>query len=158
MDNKIKFLGILALGLIIILIALLLQVQKPKIEEPEIEEVKKFNTLNEIKDFLKENVGYGRYGGELFVTSGVEKSAETARAEDYSSTNIQVQGVDEADIVKNDGKYNYVVSGKKVVIVDAYPAENMKILGEINVNKTVSEIFVNNDKLIIFSSGYSPIA
>ena len=31
-------------------------------------------------------------------------------ASDYSTTNIQVDGVDEADIVKNDGKYIYTVS------------------------------------------------
>ncbi|MDI6884165.1 MAG: beta-propeller domain-containing protein [Hadesarchaea archaeon] len=68
---------------------------------------------------------------------------------DYSTTNIQVEGVDEADIVKCDGKYIYVVSGNKVIIIDAYPAENARILSEIEVNERPREIFINGDKLVI---------
>lgn len=31
---------------------------------------------------------------------------------DYSETNVQVQGVDEADIVKTDGKYIYILKNE----------------------------------------------
>ena len=55
--------------------------------------------------------------------------------------------------MKNDGKYIYAVSGKKIVVVDAYPAEDMKILSEIELNESASEIFINDDKLIVFG-GY----
>ncbi len=137
--------------------------------------LKQFSNQDELKTFVTENnkaSGYfGYYGGEGIAMTGVTKNsvapqaaaAESdssagagggTRASDYSSTNIQVEGVDEADIVKNDGKYIYVVSGGKVKIVDAYPAENMKILSEITPNKSVSEIFINEDKLIVFASGY----
>ncbi len=74
---------------------------------------------------------------------------------DFSQTNIQVEGVDEADIVKNDEKYIYVVSGKKVVIIDAYPAKNAKILSEIKFNENPSEIFINNNKLVVFTQEYN---
>jgi len=40
-----------------------------------------------------------------------KSSEESGGSGDYSKTNIQVEGVDEADIVKNDGKYIYAVSG-----------------------------------------------
>ena len=39
---------------------------------------------------------------------------------EYSTTNIQVEGVDEADVVKTDGRYIYVVSGSAVYILYAY--------------------------------------
>jgi uncharacterized secreted protein with C-terminal beta-propeller domain len=68
---------------------------------------------------------------------------------EYSTTNIQVWGVDEADIVKTDGKYIYVVSKNRVVIVDAYPAENAKVLSEIEASGQPTELFVNRDKLVI---------
>jgi len=42
-------------------------------------------------------------------------------ASDFSTTNIQVAGVDEADFVKNDGKYIYIESGETLTIVDAFP-------------------------------------
>ena len=68
---------------------------------------------------------------------------------DYSTTNIQVEGVDEADIVKSDGKYIYVVSGDKVVIIDAYPAENARVLSEIDAGGYPTELFINGNKLAV---------
>lgn len=129
------------------------------------DELKKFSSCDEIKSFVKSNSELSPwYGGFREVTMGVTGAKSTApsvdagqgaeRSEDYSATNIQVAGVDEADIVKNDGKYIYVVSGEKVVIVDAYPAKNAKILSEIKLNGTVQEIFINKDKLVVFGQLY----
>lgn len=39
-------------------------------------------------------------------------------ADDYSTTNLQVEGVDESDIVKTDGRYIYVVQDAKVQVID----------------------------------------
>ncbi len=77
-------------------------------------------------------------------------SDSSSGARDYSTTNIQVQGVDEADIVKNDGKYIYTAFGDTINIIDAYPAENSKILSVIKINGNVNEIFINDNKLVIF--------
>jgi inhibitor of cysteine peptidase len=136
-------------------------------------ELKKFSSYSELENFLKSNIEassvYGTFGAGVSVartmtqavaeTTGSDagKAAPSAApgefAEEYSETNIQVAGVDEADIVKNDGKYIYVVSGTKVIIVDAYPAEQAEILSEIELNGSVNEIFVNKDKLVIFGWG-----
>ncbi len=129
------------------------------------DKLKKFSSYDELRNFLKENSegGYSSRGalGREVMEMGVQKTAEApsaspstqaAKAEDYSTTNIQVAGVDEADIVKNDGKYIYTISGNKVIIVDAFPAENAKIVSEINLSGNIHEIFVNNDKLIVFGS------
>ena len=40
---------------------------------------------------------------------GTAKS-ESANGDGYSTTNVQVEGVDEADIVKTDGEYIYTIS------------------------------------------------
>ncbi len=84
------------------------------------------------------------------ATTGL--AGKSLEAGEYSTTNIQVEGVDEADIVKNDGKYIYVVSGKKIVIVDAFPPENAEILSEIQLSGYPTEIFINKDKLVVFGS------
>ncbi len=46
-------------------------------------------------------------------TMAVSESADAVKSgggsDDYSSTNIQVSGVDEADIIKNDGEYIYMI-------------------------------------------------
>ncbi len=98
------------------------------------------------------------------VNGVAEKSAAPSLpsiggSQDHSTTNIQVQGVDEADIVKNDGRYIYVISGGQLAIVDAYPGEKAKILSETRVNGTPVEIFLSGDRLVVFSSGqdYWPV-
>lgn len=83
--------------------------------------------------------------------------SSTGGTDDYSGTNIQVEGVDEADIVKNDGQYIYVVSGKKVVIVDAYPAESMEKVSEIEFDDPVRNIFLDGDRLVVMVDHYEYI-
>jgi len=120
---------------------------------------KKFVSQEELNAFVKENsqAGYGgAVSGEVMRASTQESAAKSAdvtaqtTSPDYSQTNIQVAGVDEADIVKTDGKYIYSVSGSKVIILDAYPAENATIVSQIGTNGTVNEIFVNKDRLVVF--------
>jgi len=73
---------------------------------------------------------------------------------EYSVTNVQVAGVDEADLVKTDGEYMYVVSGNNLTILRAYPAENATILCQISLNGTLRGIFINGDKLVVFGESY----
>jgi len=64
------------------------------------------------------------------MPSAMSKNAgETQGGSDgYSTTNIQVEGVDEADIVKTDGSYIYNFSSGKLVITKAYPLEGSEIV------------------------------
>ena len=70
----------------------------------------------------------------------------------YSETNIQVAGVDEADIVKTDGTYLYVTSNNSLFILKAYPPEEAEVLSRIGFNGTLGEIFLNENKLMILGS------
>jgi uncharacterized secreted protein with C-terminal beta-propeller domain len=92
------------------------------------------------------------------AVSGIRKGALSSSAEqnidttDYSGTNIQVEGVDEADVVKTDGKFIYYARGKQVIILKAYPAEEAVILTRINFENHVSDIYVSGERLVIFTS------
>ena len=164
MNDKIKFLSILAIGLVIILVTIIIiEIQQPINPDTNTTvntDLKKFASAEDLINFLKTSSQSYRQGydsGEIALSTvgaGAAKSAESAGANDYSTTNIQVAGVDEADIVKNDGKYIYTASGNSVVIVEAYPAEDMKIVSKINISG-VNEIFVNKDKLVVFTNSYS---
>ena len=57
--------------------------------------------------------------------------ALTPTAPGYSSTNVQVAGVDELDMVKTDGMYLYIASGNEVVTFLAYPATDLRVVGRI---------------------------
>lgn len=108
---------------------------------------------------------YGLFGREEAAVSsdsgapslgeaGTKSSVGGTGASDYSGTNIQVLGVDEADIVKNDGKYIYTISQNKVIIVEAYPADSMKVLAELEFENYVNGIFLSDGKLVVIESSY----
>lgn len=166
---------IIAAIALLVIIAFVFSGPEPIVNENKLQQ---FSSQAELEDFIKENSKSGGIYNEILggisrtVTMEIEESVATGAADsaagsaapktatqasEYSETNIQVEGVDEADIVKNDGKYIYVVTGNKVAIVNAYPAENMEVIGEINLSKSISEIFINDNKLIVFSSGYEYI-
>lgn len=77
---------------------------------------------------------------------------------DHSITNVQVKNVDEPDFLKNDDKYVYIVSGDKLTIIDAYPAESAKIVLKIGLDlpqgQSLQNIFLNKDRLVIFYQDY----
>lgn len=72
-------------------------------------------------------------------------------AVEYSTTNIQVQGVDEADFVKNDQKYLYLITGGRFVIVDAYPPEDAEIISNISLSGSPREMYLSGSTVVIFS-------
>lgn len=134
--------------------------------------LKKFNSAEEVAAFLKTRSEEGASGffgfGETAafqwsvssqqeVFGGAAERGVSGRemAEDYSTTNIQVRGVDEADIVKNDGKYIYTVTDGNVVIVDAFPPEGARIASTINLTEQdPQELYVNGDRLVVFGTYY----
>ncbi|WP_100182956.1 beta-propeller domain-containing protein [Candidatus Nitrosotenuis aquarius] len=76
----------------------------------------------------------------------------------YSTTNVQVKNVDEPDFLKNDDKYVYIVTGDKLTIIEAYPAETAKIILKVGIDipqgQSIQNIFLNGDRLVIFYQDY----
>lgn len=77
---------------------------------------------------------------------------------DYSTTNVQVENVDEPDYLKNDSKYVYIVSQNTLSIIDVYPAESAKLVLKIALDiesQSIQNMFLNDDRLVIFYNGQS---
>jgi inhibitor of cysteine peptidase len=70
----------------------------------------------------------------------------------YSTTNVQVRDVDEADIVKTDGTYIYVVTGNYLHILKGYPATSAGIIATLQFSGTPQSLYVNGDRLVLISS------
>lgn len=72
---------------------------------------------------------------------------------DFSTTNLQVTGVDESDIVKTDGHYIYIATGDKVQIVDAStdtPRQLGSITPEFSGNMDrIREMYVSEGRLLL---------
>ena len=89
------------------------------------------------------------------TTSGAQIS--TPAAPNYSQTNVQVQGVDEADIVKNDGQFIYTIKGSTVRIVKAFPSSNLAELARFDLtlsdaNFYPSELYVDGNQMVVVGS------
>ncbi len=88
------------------------------------------------------------------IAGVVDYSTMSTGAGDYSTTNIQVTGVDEPDIVKNDARYIYTISGQTLAIVDAYPAENASVISKTEISDTPKDLFVTGNRLVLFAVGW----
>jgi inhibitor of cysteine peptidase len=131
--------------------------------------MKHFTSYDDLKEYLTEHssgpyriLGRG-FGLPLVMYESVASGGNavpylapsgqsTGDSIDFSSTNIQVEGVDEADTVKTDGSYIYYTRGNEVIILRAYPAEDAGIVSRITLENRVSDLYLSEDKLVVFSS------
>ena len=104
-----------------------------------------------------------------------EAAAEVPQSNDeggHSGTNTQVEGIDEGDIVKTDGKYLYVLRGEELTILKADGADSIVVsrtkIGSnlwensedketdryyyTSENKRPREMFVSDERLCVISS------
>jgi inhibitor of cysteine peptidase len=82
-------------------------------------------------------------------------AAQTVNSNSFSQTNIQVPGVDEADIVKNDGNYIYLISRQELVIAQAGPGNTLHIASRAAVEGTVIAEYLNGDRVTVLSTIYA---
>lgn len=143
-------------------------------------ELPRFESMEQLKEALK--VDSNGYNGILFdgveqtikaeeatttksATSSATNILETDKQDsvsdlnsdkDFSTTNTQVENVDEADIVKTDGEYIYYVLNGILYIVKA---DNLEIISNIKIRTdderfTILEIFLKDDKVVLLGNGY----
>jgi uncharacterized secreted protein with C-terminal beta-propeller domain len=122
-----------------------------------------FQTYDELLAFLQKRYDSGADQGRYYASPNVKIQESTAGSDtapsggetlpSYSTTNVQVEGVDEPDIVKTDGAYVYVVAHQIVYILKAYPAEEASLLSQISItNVTISNIFIRGNQLVVFGA------
>ncbi len=164
-DTSSTPLRVLSFGLIFVLILSGCVDTPPVPPEPNasLKEIPRFANGQQLIDAFRNYSDYQNYGYEKNSLFGAPMAATTAEQDsasppsnsnvDYSTTNIQVEGVDEADIVKSDGKYFYVIANNHLIVVDAYPIESSKIVSQTFLeNIYPQEMFVLNDKLLLFGT------
>ena len=124
----------------------------------------RFKNIQELKEVLEKNSLRQTNGEMLFdatattAESAIEESVteDLQSKSDYSTTNTQVENVDEADVVKTDGNYIYYVSNNTIYIVDAEKLETISTIQIQTENErfSPSEIFIKDDKLVVLGNGF----
>ena len=151
---------------------------------PAVSGMKTFSSTDELKNYLITNEGNNLPLPQEYWTrpqsSGIHQmfTAPTAAGTynvigDYSNTNIQVAGVDEADTVKTDGQYIYTLSSAQnggyynygyssqtsnnIYIISADP-QNAKVVSKIALDNDTNPagLFLSQDstRLVVLSSKY----
>ncbi len=92
-------------------------------------------------------------GVPLAESESLKQSTATANKLDYSTTNLQMAGVDESDIVKTNGSHIFIVKDGVVQVVKIDNGE-MTNVGTISpelesFSDQVLEMYVDGDKLIL---------
>lgn len=120
--------------------------------------VDSYEKLVELLDKNREEVIY--YTERETKAESVMDTATNSNNEEknYSETNTQVKGVDEADIVKTDGKNIYYVvkeyNGYGIAIINVKTNEKVNKIEYDNNEIYPSEIFLYKDKLIVIGNKY----
>lgn len=129
-------------------------------------EIKQFKDLDELKAFLIKNPGIsnnrdfgatiGVAGGEVEELASSNAVTSVKEAENtgvnYSNTNIQVAGVDEADIIKTNGDYIYLLDYNDLYIIKAKPAESAVVTTKITFKSRPQEFYLSGNNLVVFGN------
>lgn len=150
--------------------------------EPNLSRCTSYKEIEEI--FSSQAVihsGYIYWGSEV-EEEGKGNSSPSDFDDSFSETNTQVAGVDEADIIKTDGRYLFYhnnldaltkddkhdayVKTKSIAVIDLEDPENIKVLPHILIkdyiegdyNFTLKEMYLSDGKLtVIFSIHYNSL-
>lgn len=96
-------------------------------------------------------------GPTLAVTStSGATGGPTAAAPGHSQTNTQVAGVDEGDIIENDGRHLYILSRDELLIVDAQDAAAPVVVSRTTIEGTPVAEYLHEGRLTVLSSVWTP--
>ena len=123
-------------------------------------EIKHYSSYAAIAALLKQA---GRNGPFFMrdLAGAPEAALDSKSGNDYSTTNVQVAGVDEADVVKTDGSFLYLIANGRFLVVDVRDPAAMKVVSEIKyasdaVNEYPVEMFldVENQRATVITGSY----
>lgn len=81
----------------------------------------------------------------------------SSRDSSFTPANARTPGVDEADIVITDGDYIYQLTGDRLLIIHAQPADALSVSGTItfaDANFYPQELYVDGDRLAVIGSDW----
>jgi len=137
------------------------------------EQLPRFKNFEAMLEYM-ENTGlgysYGWRGGGMPEAAMAEDGAQAPNgskdsaaggdeSQSHGETNVQVEGIDEADVIKNDGRYLYFVAGNTLVIIDAIDPGNMTITAKVVLDDMSSfhEMYITGNHLTAIGYTYEEV-
>ncbi len=129
----------------------------------------KFESAEQMRTYLADQangrLGQNRWRGGLFAgfsfaSPPMMDSAEAPASQEgddgsqFSTTNIQEVGVDESDVVKNNGTHIFWLKGRMIHVVSATPPEAMVEVATIALDAPGDALYLRGRQLIALSYGF----
>lgn len=126
-------------------------IEKNYADKKAIEKVATAESYGEIYSYFDNGIFYDFKDGAVVGDAAFDTSEESTATTDYSQTNIQVEGVDEGDTVKNDGKYIYAIDmNEGLVRIFDTTGETVTEISNIDIPYSmIQEMFISGDKLVV---------
>jgi len=143
---------------LVIIMASLVMIFSPVDEERPQGDLPTFVSESQMRRYLAER---HENRGDLFPLLTDEAGSTNNY---HSQTNVQVSGVDEMDTVKTNGEILFLTNYDGVVLVKAYPSEDMTNMSELNFTElsgkgdsygSVLGVYVYDDILAVIISDFS---
>lgn len=132
-----------------------------------------FQSASELLDYFKQQASHrysmrhgmmplmGLFGGaaapgDVAAEAGGADGAPTDE-QDFSTTNLQEVGVDEADVFKSDGTYFYIARNASLRIVQATPADELAEVGQLDLDYRIAEIYLYDGTVIALARAWSEL-
>lgn len=132
-------------------------------------------SFERMRQLLEQSVPYGvNFDGSISVTAmageglvAVQPTAKQKAAASvpssgaaeskpaYSTTNVQVEGVDEADIIKTDGDFIYQVNRNRVIVTKAAPTDQMKVVSTVTFDDPhfhARELYIDEKRMVVIGT------
>lgn len=92
------------------------------------------------------------------IAAAAGAPAPSAAPASYTTTNTQVEGVDEADFVKNDGTRILVLSGHTLFIAKSWPPQDLAVAGKLEIEGWPLSMFLEGNQVVVFSGIWAETA
>lgn len=131
-----------------------------------------FSSEDEYLAFIAEQSSSMNYRGGVFLetasfggmkatndvavdTVSFTQSGASEDSSEYSTTNNQVESVDEADLIKTNGDYIYTVTDETLFIVDTKNPQEAQVIATYEFEQVAQSLFLEDDVLVVFSYSYN---
>ncbi|WP_427109269.1 beta-propeller domain-containing protein [Lysinibacillus xylanilyticus] len=121
-----------------------------------IEKLEAVKSEKELQQYFKTLLANSQKEPGYEATAEIEKSEDKASADNSSTTNNQVEGVEEGDIVVVKDGFIYSVKDHGITVVDAKDPKNLKLATTIKLKESqyISKLALYDNLLIVIGDKY----
>lgn len=91
---------------------------------------------------------------ESAAPRGAVIQSDGTGADEFSTTNVQEEGIDEADLVETDGQFIYALAGNTLVTTLAWPIEDAMELSRVTIGAFPTGMYLYDDTVVVLSEAW----